>query len=123
MAVGVSTDSPESHHTCNSAAGGTRTCIHTPAAPLEVDDVSPSLIEGALHGAALVYFDGRLAEAALQVAKAATAAGIPVLVEAERLRPGLNELLAHADYVVTSAKFPQVMSECYGMLVSVGNAS
>ena len=34
--------------------------------------------------------------------------GIPVLVEAERLRPHLEELLAEADYVSTSAKFPQV---------------
>ncbi len=91
--------------------GGTRTCIHTPAAPMHVEDVSPNLIEEALHGAALVYSDGRLAEAALQVAKAAKGAGIPVLVEAERLRPGLNELLAHADYVVTSARFPQVTME------------
>jgi sugar/nucleoside kinase (ribokinase family) len=63
-----------------------------------------------LDGAALVYFDGRLAEAALRIAKAARAAGIPVLVEAERLRPGLNELLSQADYVVTSARFPQVSS-------------
>ena len=60
-----------------------------------------------LAGAALVYFDGRLAEAALKVAQAARARGIPVLVEAERLRPGLNELLAQADLVVTSASFPQ----------------
>lgn len=30
-----------------------------------------------------------------------------VLVEAERLRPGLEVLLAEADYVVTSAHFPQ----------------
>jgi len=34
--------------------------------------------------------------------------GIPVLVEGERLRPGLEGLLALADYVVTSAHFPQV---------------
>lgn len=37
--------------------------------------------------------------------------GVPVLVEGERLRPGLDELLAEADYVVTSAHFPQV--GCY----------
>ncbi len=30
-----------------------------------------------------------------------------MLVEAERLRPGLEVLLAEADYVVTSAHFPQ----------------
>lgn len=61
-----------------------------------------------LSGAALVYFDGRLTEAALVVARAARAAGVPVLVEAERLRPNLELLLAEADYVVTSAHFPQV---------------
>ena len=61
-----------------------------------------------LEGAALVFFDGRLAEAALKIAQSARSKGIPVLVEAERLRPGLNELLALADYVVTSATFPQV---------------
>lgn len=75
---------------------------------MSVNDVQASHIEEALHGAALVYFDGRLAEAALRIAIAAKEAGIPILVEAERLRPGLNELLAHADYAVTSAKFPQV---------------
>lgn len=35
-------------------------------------------------------------------------AGVPVLVEGERLRPVLDELLQYADYVVTSAHFPQV---------------
>lgn len=33
---------------------------------------------------------------------------LQVLVEAERLRPGLEGLLALADYVVTSAHYPQV---------------
>jgi hypothetical protein len=65
-------------------------------------------IAAALDGAALVYFDGRLTEAALLLARAARAAGVPVLVEGERLRPGLEGLLAEADYVVTSAHFPQV---------------
>lgn len=55
----------------------------------------------------LVYFDGRLTEAALVLAKAARKEGIPVLVEAERLRPGLDELIQCADYVVTSAHFPE----------------
>ena len=91
-------------------AGGTRTCIHTPAAPLQPSEITEQSVDEALAGASLVYFDGRLAEAALKVAQAARAKGIPVLVEAERLRPGLNDLLAQADYVVTSAKFPQARS-------------
>jgi hypothetical protein len=33
---------------------------------------------------------------------------IPILVDAERKREGLDELLNFASYVVCSAKFPQV---------------
>jgi hypothetical protein len=33
---------------------------------------------------------------------------LPILVDAERKREGLDELLTMADYVVCSAKFPQV---------------
>lgn len=73
-----------------------------------MEEVPDGHVQEVLDGAALVYFDGRLAEAALRVAKAATASGIPLLVEAERLRPGLNELLSEATYVVTSAHFPKV---------------
>ena len=91
-----------------SDAGGTRTCIHTPAAPLEASEISEARIDEILVGAQLVYFDGRLAEAALRIAQAARSKQIPILVEAERLRPGLNDLLAHADYVISSATFPQV---------------
>jgi hypothetical protein len=90
------------------AAGSTRTCIHTPGAAFQPEEMQPGLIEAALRDAALVYFDGRLAEAAVLLARAARAARVPVLVEGERLRPGLQELLAEADYVVTSAHFPQV---------------
>lgn len=44
------------------------------------------------------------------LARAARTAGIAVLVEGERLRPGLEQLLHEADYVVTSAHFPQEWS-------------
>lgn len=71
------------------------------------EELTPGLARQALSGAALAYFDGRLTEAALVLASAARDAGVPVLVEAERLRPGLDALLAQADYVVTSAHFPQ----------------
>ncbi|GIM06443.1 hypothetical protein Vretimale_10760 [Volvox reticuliferus] len=87
--------------------GGTRTCIHTPGAPLEPSEMDDRRIASILDGAALVYFDGRLTEAAVLLARAARLRKIPVLVEAERLRPSLELLLAEADYVVTSAHFPQ----------------
>lgn len=97
-------------HAASATPGGTRTCIHTPGAPMTPEEMTPNLIARALDGAALVYFDGRLTEAATLLAQAARDAGVPVLVEGERLRPGLQHLLQLADYVVTSAHFPQVSS-------------
>jgi hypothetical protein len=74
---------------------------------LQPEDVTPELCEKFLQHAALVYFDGRLTEAAFVVARAARAAGIPILVEAERLRPDLDMLMAEADFLVTSSNFPE----------------
>lgn len=105
---------------------GTRTCIHTPTEPFTPDEMTPELIADALDGhhhddsdnasVSLVYFDGRLAEAALLLARAARKRGIPILVEGERLRPGLDELLQEADYVVTSTGFPKAWTghSCLG---------
>ena len=53
-----------------------------------------------------MFFDGRLTEAALVVAKRARDLKIPVLVEGERLRASLNDLLALGDIIVTSKTFP-----------------
>jgi len=61
-----------------SAADNTRTCIHTPADPLEPEELSAEQIEMFLEDSKIVYFDGRLTKAALRVAKEADAAGIPV---------------------------------------------
>eukprot|EP00891_Asterochloris_glomerata_P004544 jgi/Astpho2/4544/e_gw1.00067.193.1_t len=88
-------------------AGGTRTCIHTPSEPFHPSEMDAATCTAVLDGASLVYFDGRLTEAAVLLARAARSAGVPVLVEAERLRPSLEQLLAEADFVCTSAHFPQ----------------
>jgi sugar/nucleoside kinase (ribokinase family) len=92
------------------ASAATRTCIHTPGPPLTPATLlalppAASPIAGvATVGAA--FFDGRLADAALPVARAAVDAGVPVLVEAERARDGLDDLLATATGVATSAGYP-----------------
>jgi hypothetical protein len=89
------------------------------------EETTPQLTAAALSSSSssnnkktsLVYFDGRLTEAALVLAQAATKESIPVLVEAERLRPGLDELIQCADYIVTSAHFPGAWTgeeECLG---------
>lgn len=90
----------------------TRTCIHTPGSPPMIpDDLSKSSLLSALDGAGLVYFDVRLHETALVVAHEATRKSIPILIDAERKREGLDDLLNLSDYVVCSAKFPQEWTE------------
>ena len=74
---------------------------------MKPEDITPELCDRLLDNAKLVYFDGRLTEAALVVARAARATGIPILVEAERLRPDLDVLMAQADFIVTSNNFPE----------------
>ena len=76
--------------------------------------MAPETCSRLLEGASMVYFDGRLTLAAAALAKAASKAGVPVLVEAERVREHLEQLLQWADYVVTSKHFPQVHSPAAG---------
>lgn len=86
----------------------TRTCIHTPGHPEMVpEDLSRSNLCSALDGASLVYFDVRLHKTALVVAEEASRRKIPILIDAERKREGLDDLLNLATYIVCSEKFPQ----------------
>ncbi|XAR58688.1 Ribokinase [Bertholletia excelsa] len=90
----------------------TRTCINTPGFPYMMpDELSKSSLFSALDGVRLVYFDGRLHETALVIAQEAKQRGIPILVDAERKREGLDDLLSFPDYVVCSANFPQAWTE------------
>nr|XP_033509938.1 ribokinase-like isoform X3 [Nicotiana tomentosiformis] len=90
----------------------TRTCIHTPGYPPMIPtDLSQSNLFSSLDGAKLVYFDGRLHETAAVVAEEANRRGIPILIDAERKREGLDHLLSFASYVVCSTKFPQEWTE------------
>ncbi|KAL6900623.1 hypothetical protein ACP4OV_005299 [Aristida adscensionis] len=87
----------------------TRTCIHTPGYPPMVpEELTKEKLFAALDGADIVYFDVRLHDTALLVAEEMQASQrkIPILIDAERKREGLDELLNFASYVVCSAKFP-----------------
>ncbi|CAM6081825.1 unnamed protein product [Calypogeia fissa] len=80
----------------------TRTCIHTPGhLPFEPQDLSPSrkLEKESLH----------LDESGLLVQ--ARRRQLPIIVDAERKREKMDEILTFADYLVCSAKFPQVWTE------------
>lgn len=91
------------------AESKTRTCIHTAGSPpIRAAEMPPDAVSAALQGAHLAYFDGRLSECALLLAREASERGIPILVDAERPRDGLDELLAMADYVVASSRFPSL---------------
>ncbi|KAL5149095.1 Ribokinase [Glycine soja] len=88
----------------------TRTCIHTAGYPPMIpDDLSKSSLLSALDGVKIAYFDGRLPDTALVVAQEAVRKNIPILIDAERPREGLDDLLKLADYVVCSANFPAVI--------------
>ncbi|KAB2620943.1 ribokinase [Pyrus ussuriensis x Pyrus communis] len=90
----------------------TRTCIFTPGYPLmKPDDLSQSSLSSALDGARIVYFDVRWPETALVVAQEAARKNIPILIDSERKREGLDDLIPLADYAVCSAKFPQAWTE------------
>ncbi|XP_078427742.1 pfkB-like carbohydrate kinase family protein isoform X1 [Wolffia australiana] len=90
----------------------TRTCIHTPGYPeMRPSDLPQSTLLSALDGARLAYFDVRLHETAIVVAHEAARMNIPILVDAERRREGLDDLLNLANYVVCSENFPQEWTE------------
>ncbi|KAG6719209.1 hypothetical protein I3842_04G190500 [Carya illinoinensis] len=90
----------------------TRTCIQTLGyPPMKPDDLSRARLLSALDGARIFYSDGRLHETALILAQEAVRRRIPILIEAERVREGLDDLLKLADYAICSAKFPQAWTE------------
>ncbi|XP_015892150.3 uncharacterized protein LOC107426468 [Ziziphus jujuba] len=90
----------------------TRTCINTPGYPPMIpDELSQSSLSSALDGARIVYSDVRLHETALVIAQEALRRNIPILIDSERKREGLDDLLKLASYVVCSAKFPQAWTE------------
>eukprot|EP00250_Pteridium_aquilinum_P021140 c25037_g1_i1 orf=311-1609(-) len=90
----------------------TRTCINSPGdPPLNPQELAGGALTQILDGAKILYLDGRLFDTALLLAKEAKRKNIPVLVDAERKREGLDNLLALADYVVCSSKFPQMWTE------------
>ncbi|KAK7396478.1 hypothetical protein VNO78_17516 [Psophocarpus tetragonolobus] len=79
--------------------------------PMKPVELSESSLLSALNGARIVYFDGILLETALVVAHEAVKKNIPILMDAERLKEGLDDLMKLADYVVCAAPFPQAWTE------------
>ncbi|MDO8106549.1 PfkB family carbohydrate kinase [Isoptericola sp. b441] len=72
----------------------------TRAAPAPPDDVTARDL---VVGADVVLVDGHHLDLAVPVARAARAAGVPVLLDGGSWKPGLQALLAHVDVAVLSA--------------------
>ncbi|CAM9122732.1 unnamed protein product [Ectocarpus sp. 12 AP-2014] len=91
--------------------GGTRTCLHTP----QTEDILPEEITpDLLDGVAAVHLDSRHTPAAVALAKLANERGVPVVLDAEKDRPFLKDLLPLADYVICNRNFPQAFTGRYG---------
>ena len=85
----------------------TRTCISTPGSEdLLIDELS----EDMLDGVSLLALDGRHTAAAIEMAKHASRRGIPILLDVERERPFIRELMPYADYIITNKSFPFAFS-------------
>jgi ribokinase len=68
--------------------------------------ISPDELDhGFLKGASLLMLDGLMPEASIHLARRARDLGIPVLLDAGRLREGMLELAALSDHVVGSEGF------------------
>jgi ribokinase len=63
------------------------------------------LPENFLDGADILMLDGLMDEVSLHAAKLASGFGVPVMVDAGRVRDGMLELCEMADYVVGSEEF------------------
>lgn len=70
-------------------------------APLRPDELPARFLEGA----ALLHLDGLMPEVSRHALAAARRMGIPVMVDAGRMRPGMRELAARCDYLVAAERF------------------
>jgi len=70
-------------------------------APLSPSEVSPSFVKGK----DFLLLDGLMLDSSMKTAKAARAAGVPVMLDAGRVRPGMMELASLSDYIVASEEF------------------
>ncbi len=90
--------------------GGTRTILWSrpPALDLAPSDIQPSLV----CAGRVLLVDCHDTEASTMAARCARAAGIPTLIDVEYVRPGIEDLLAQIDIIITSEGFPFELTGC-----------
>lgn len=87
---------------------GTRTILwkRPTAEALRPDELKRSF----LRGADFLLLDGLMKEASLEAARRAGAAGVPVMIDAGRLRPGMLALCRLSRYIVASEEFSRALA-------------
>lgn len=58
----------------------------------------------------VLLVDGQETEAAAQAARWARAAGIPTVIDVEKVRPGMAELLREIDVIIAAEQFPEELT-------------
>jgi sugar/nucleoside kinase (ribokinase family) len=105
-------------------ASQTRTCLHTPSEDMTEEEITPSLLDGV----DFLHLDGRNTLAAIKLARLARKRNIPVMLDAEKDRPHLKELVPLCDYLATNTAFPKTFTgaksteEGMAALLHLGNA-
>lgn len=90
------------------ARTGDRTVLwdRHPALTMEAADVP----EEAVTSGRMLIVDCHDTAAGAQAAKYARAAGVPTVVDVEKVRPGISELLQHIDVIIAAPDFPAALT-------------
>lgn len=90
------------------ARSGDRTVLwdRHPSLAFEVQDVP----RGAVTAGRVLIVDCHETAAATQAARYAREAGVPTIIDVERVRPGIGELLQHIDVLITAEDFPSALT-------------
>lgn len=92
------------------ARSGARTVLwdRHPLLSMQPSDVP----EAAVTSGRLLIVDCHETAAAAAAARAARLAGIPTIVDVERVRPGIADLLEHIDAIIAAEEFPAALTGC-----------
>ena len=92
------------------ACSGARTILWNrhPALAMEASLVP----KAAVTAGRLLLVDGDDTEASAEAVRAARAAGVPTLVDVERVGPGIHELLTAIDAIIAAQSFPEELTGC-----------
>lgn len=85
---------------------GGRTILWHREVLLREEDISENIVKSGR----IVHVDGHSLRGDIQAAQWAKEEGIPVSFDAERVVPGVEELIALTDYLVADEKFPETMT-------------